>query len=136
MKRTTVIYSLGLLTLLLVVLVVVRSHSGARILSQAEFNTFIRSNLLAKVRIHCPPKPGQVDGIPAMLYEVRGMFYQTDARGQILEDQGTVTESPFIARVQITDEQLVKLTSSTNFAVVTLNPLVAQAGKWLHLSKP
>jgi hypothetical protein len=135
MKRTTVIFSLGLLALLFVVVVIVRSIPEVRKLSQAEFTTFVQSNLLAKVRVDYPPKPGRVNGVPVMLHKVRGTFYQTDARGQLVREQGIAKEFPFIARVQISDELMIKLTRSTNFVAVSPNPLVQQASERLHLSK-
>ena len=71
-----------------------------------------------------------------MLHEVCGTFYQTDARGRILEVRGRATEFPFVARLQITDELMIGLTRDTNFAAASLNPLVEQGRKWLHFSKP
>jgi hypothetical protein len=70
-----------------------------------------------------------------MLHEVRGTFYQTDARGQILTEHGTPREASFIATVPLTDEVEIKLTRNTNFAVVSPNPLIQQASKWIHHSK-
>ena len=135
MKRAIVFFFLGFFTLIVVVLLVTRSSPDARTVSQAEFRALLQSNLLVKVRVYYPPKPGQVDGVPVMLHEVRGTFYQTDARGQILKEQGMPTESPFIATVQLTDELERNLTGMTNFAAVSPNPLVDRASKWLHLSK-
>ncbi|SPE55745.1 hypothetical protein SBV1_230025 [Verrucomicrobia bacterium] len=135
MKRTAVLFSLGLFALILVVLLITRSSPDVRKLSQPEFTMLFQSNLLAKVRVYYPPKPGQADGVPVMLHEVRGTFYQTDAHGQILKAQGIPTEFPFIASVQFTDELESKLTRSTNFSFVSPNPLVQQASKWLHLSR-
>jgi hypothetical protein len=136
MKQKIVIFSLGMLPLILVVLLIVRSTPDVRKLSQAEFTTVVQSNLLAKVRVYYPPKPGRVDGVPVMLHAVRGTFYQTDARGQLVKKQGIPTEFPFIARVQITDELMIKMTRSTHFVAVSPNPLVQQASERLHLSKP
>ena len=71
-----------------------------------------------------------------MLHEVRGTFYQTDARGQLVKEQGIPMEFPFIARVQITDELMIKLTRNTNFVAVSPNQLVQAASERLHLPKP
>ena len=104
MKKTTVIVSLGLLTFILVGLLVTRTNSDSRELSQGEFTAMVQSKLLAKVRVYYPPEPGQLDGVPVMLHKVRGTFYQTDAAGQILKTQGISEEFPFIARVHLTAE--------------------------------
>jgi hypothetical protein len=136
MRRKIVIFSFGLLGLIGLVLLTVRSTPNVRKLSQAEFTTFAQSNLLAKVRVYYPPKVGRVDGVQVMLHEVRGTFYQTDALGQLLKKQGTPAELPFIARVQIRDELMIRLTRSTNFVAVSPNPLAQQASERLHLSKP
>jgi hypothetical protein len=136
MKRAIFIISGGFFALILVVLLIVRSNPGVRQLSQAEFIALARSNLLVRIRVYYPPKPGQVDGVAVMLNEVRGTFYESDARGQPATGQRIPRECPFIARVQITDELMVKLTRTTNFAVVSPNPVVQQATELLHLTKP
>src|SRR5215471_6648901 len=127
MKRKIVIFSLGLLALLGFVLLTVRSTPDVRKLSQAEFTTFAQSNLLAKVRVYYPPKVGRVDGVQVMLHEVRGTFYQTDAAGQLLKKQGIPAELPFIARVQIPDELMIRLTRNTNFVTVSPSSLAQLA---------
>jgi hypothetical protein len=132
MKRTLVISFVGLLALIVAVLLIVRSSPNVRTLSQAEFTTFVQSNLLAKVRVYY--KPGQMEGA---LHEVRGTFYQTDAGGQLVKEQGIPTEFPFIARVQISPElELKLLRESTNFVAISPNPVIQRASEWLHLSKP
>src|SRR6185436_3115298 len=82
--------------------------------------------------VYFPPKPGQIDGVPVMIYEVRGTFYQIDAGGQILKAQGTPKESRFIARVHLTSELEQKLTTRTNFSFASPNPLVrGSASGWV-----
>lgn len=135
MKRTTIIFSLGLFALILVVLLITRSSPDARKLSQAEFTTLVQSNLLANVRLYYPPKPGQVDGVPVMLHEVRGTFYQTDTSSQTPPAQAAPNELPFIARVHLTFELEDMLTTRTNFAAVSPNPLIEKASGWFSRSK-
>ena len=134
-KRTIVIFSLGLLVLVLAVLLIVRSTPDVRKLSQTEFTALVESNLLARVRVYYPPRPGQVDGVPVMLQEVRGASYQTDARGELVKNQGIPTEFPFISKVRITDELMIKLTRSTNFSMASPNPVIQRVSERLHLSK-
>jgi hypothetical protein len=135
MKKTILIISLGLLTLIAVLLLSTRSGPVSKELSQAEFIALVQSNLLGKVRVYYPPKPGKVDGVPVMLHEVRGTFYQTDAAGQIVKAEGIPKESPFVARVQLTSELQVKLTTRTNFAAVSPNPLVQKVSQWFAHAK-
>lgn len=127
MKRTTVISFLVFLTLIAAGLLVTRTKRNFRELSQAEFTGMVQSNLLAKVQVHYPPEPGQLDGVPVMLHKVRGTFYQTDAAGQILKARGVPEETPFIARVQLTPELEMKLTKGTNFSVASPNALAQKA---------
>jgi len=134
MKKTTVIVALGLLTFI-VGLLVTRTNSDSRELSQAEFTAMVQSNLLAKVRVYYPPEPGQLDGVPVMLHKVRGTFYQTDAAGQILKTQEISEEFPFIARVHLPAELEGKLTRSSNFSAVSPNPLAQKVSKWFVHSK-
>ena len=49
---------------------------------------------------------------------VRGLFYQTDAAGQILLENGQATELPFTASVHLTDDLERKLLANTNFTAV------------------
>ena len=135
MKKTTVIVSLGLLTFIVVGLLVTRTNSDSRELSQAEFTAMVQSNLLAKVRVYYPAEPGKLDGVPVMLHRVRGTFYQIDAAGQILKTQGVSEEFPFIARVHLTAELEGTLTRSSNFSAVSPNPLAQQVSKWFVHSK-
>ena len=135
MKRTPLILSVGLLTLIAAGLLATRSGPHFQELSQAEFIAMVQSNLLAKVVVYFPPKPGQIDGVPVMIHEVRGTFYQIDAAGQILKAQGTPKESRFIARVHLTSELEQKLTTRTNFSFDSPNPLVQRVSQWLGRSK-
>ena len=135
MKRATVIFLLGLLTLIALILLATPSGPDSKKLSQAEFIAMGQSNLLAKVRIYYPPKLGQVDGVPAVLHEVRGTFYQTDAAGQILKAQGIPIESAFIARVHLTSELEEKLATRTDFSFVSPNPLVCDVSQLFGRSK-
>jgi hypothetical protein len=135
MNRKIAIPVLVFLTLIVAGLLVTRTKRNFRELSQAEFTGMVQSNLLAKVQLYYPPKPGQLDGVPVMLHKVRGTFYQTDAAGQILKAQGPPVETPFIARVQLTPELEEKLTRSSNFSVVTPNALAQKAGTWFDHSK-
>jgi hypothetical protein len=70
-----------------------------------------------------------------MLHDVRGTFYQTDAAGQIMNTEGIPKESPFVARVQLSSELQLKLTTRTNFAAVSPNPLVQKVSQWFARSK-
>jgi hypothetical protein len=135
MKKPAVILSLGLLILVALVLFVTRPSPASAKLSQAEFTAMLQSNRLAKVRVYYPAKPGQVDGVPAMLTDVRGTFYQTDAAGLILETQGVPTEAAFIAKVRLTPELERKMLSITNVSIIELNPFLQKAGLWLSRSK-
>jgi hypothetical protein len=135
MKKTILIISLGLLTLIAVLLLSTRSGPASKQLSQAEFIALVQSNLLGKVRVYYPPKLENVDGVPVMLHDVRGTFYQTDAAGQIMNTEGIPKESPFVARVQLSSELQLKLTTRTNFAAVSPNPLVQKVSQWFARSK-
>jgi len=104
-------------------------------LSQAQFSALVQSNLLAKVRIYYPPKVAQVDGVPVMLHEVRGTFYQTDVGGQVLKAQGIPIESPLFARLQLTPDLEKTLATKTNFAFVSPNPLVWKVSQLVGCSK-
>jgi hypothetical protein len=119
MKRKIVIPVVVFLTLIIVGLLLIRTKRNFRELSQAEFAGMVQSNLLAKVKVYYPPERGKLDGVPVMLHKVRGTFYQTDATGRILKEQGLPVETPFIARVQLTPDLEVKLTRGSNFSVVS-----------------
>jgi len=135
MKKMTVFLSLGLLILIAAVLLPARSDADSKELSQTEFMAMVQSNLLAKVRVYYPPKLGQVEGVAVMLNEVRGTFYQTDAAGQISKTQGVPRESPFIAKVHLTEELEEKLTKRTNFSFVSPNPVVQKVRELFVPSK-
>lgn len=135
MKKTILIISLGLLTLIAVLPLFTRSGPASKQLSQPEFIALVQSNLLGKVRVYYPPKPGQVDGVSVMLHDVRGTFYRTDAAGQIVKAEGIPKESPFVARVQLSSELQLKLTTRTNFAAVSPNPLVLKVSQWFGHAK-
>jgi len=121
MKRPIVILSLGLLTVIAVVLLTTRPRPESKKLSQAEFVAMVQSNPLAKVRIYYPAKPGKVDGVPVMLNEVRATFNQSDPA--------------FIARVRLTPELEGKLLARTNVTIIELNAFVQKARDWLVRSK-
>lgn len=135
MKQVMTIISLALLVLIAVGLVAIRSSPDVQKLSQAEFMALAQSNLLSSVQVHHPPKPGRVDGVPVMLHEVRGTFYQTDPTGQILKMQGMAKESSFTARVHLTLELEEMLTTRTNFLAVSPHPLVQTLSKWFDRLK-
>jgi len=135
MKRPGVILSVGLLTLIAVVLLTTRPSPEAKMLSQAEFLAMVQSNLLTKVRVYYPAKPGQVDGVRVMLNEVRGTFNETDPAGQILRAKGVPTESAFIARVHLTPGLEGKLLARTNVSIMEPNGFVQKARAWFVRSK-
>lgn len=129
------IFSLGLLTLIGAMLLVPRSSSEPKELSQAEFVEKFQSNFLAKVQVYYPPKVAHVDGVPVMLNKVRGTFYRTDVSGRILIAQGAPAESAFVARVQLTSDLEQKLATGTNFSFVSPNPLVQKVSDLFVHSK-
>ncbi|MCW5551178.1 MAG: hypothetical protein KIS67_03320 [Verrucomicrobiae bacterium] len=135
MKLVMTIISLALLVLIAIGLVAIRSSPQVQTLSPAEFMALAQSNLLSSVRVHHPAKPGRVDGVPVMLHEVRGTFYQTDPAGQILKMQGMAKESSFTARVLLTLELEEMLTTRTNFSAVSPHPLVQTLSKWFDRLK-
>ena len=134
MKRAILLISLGLLVLIVLgLLAAIRSNSDVQVLSQAQFVAMVQSNSLAKVRVYYPPKPGQVEGIPVMLSEVRGTFYKTDAASQILREQAVPKELPFIARVNLTPDLAARVMAvGTNVTVVTPNPVVQKVSNWFR----
>ena len=67
-----------------------------------------------------------------MLHDVRGTFYQTDASGDFVMEQGKRKEVPFVAKMQLTDDLEKKFITNTKFAAVTPNPLVEKIGNWIH----
>ena len=135
MKRAAVIFGLGLLALMVAILLATAPAPVAEKLSQAEFSALLQSNLLAKVRIYYPPKLAKVDGVPVMLHEVRGTFYQTDVGGQVLKAQGIPIESPFFARLQLTPDLEKMLATRTNSSFVSPNPLVWKVSQLVGCSK-
>jgi hypothetical protein len=135
MKKTAVIFSLGLLTLIGAVLLIPRSSPDPKEFSQAEFIAMFQSNLLAKVQVYYPPKLARVGGVPVMLNEVRGTCYRTDDSGQILKEQGALAESAFVARVHLTFDLEQKLTTRTNFSFVSPHPLVQKISELFVHSK-
>jgi hypothetical protein len=136
MKRAILLISLGLLILIVVgLLAATRSNRDVQVLSQPQFVAMVQSNSLAKVRVYYPPQPGQVDGVPVMLHEVRGTFYKTDAASQSRREQAVPKELPFIARVHLSSEVEAKVIAGTNASVVTLNPLVKKASDWFRCYK-
>jgi hypothetical protein len=137
MRKRVLIVSAGLLVLIALVGLVVnnRSSHAAQEFSQTQLVAMVQSNLVAKLHVYNPPEPGQVAGIPVMLHEVRGTFYQTDADAHIIMAQGTPKELPFFARVHLTSELEQKFMATKHFAVVTPNPLVETVSHWLRRSK-
>ena len=125
MKMAIVFISLGLLVAIVFgLLAATRSNSDVRVLSQAQFVARVQSNSLAKVRVYYPAKLGQVDGIPVMLNEVRGAFYENDPAGQVLRDPAVRKESPFIASVHLTPELETRVMAGTNVSFIELNPFL------------
>ena len=135
MKKATVIILAGLLALFVFGLLAIRSGPGSHELSQPQFVAMLQSNRLTRVRLFYPPEPGQVDGVPVMLNEVRGTFYQTDAASQGPVAQGIPKESLFIAQVHLTPELEKTLIARTNVVVVIQHPLVQKIGKLFRRSK-
>jgi len=132
MKRLVLIIALGLLVLMVFVALVVTTRPGpvGRELSEAQLVALVQSNLVARLRVYEPPKPGQVGGVPVMLNEVRGTCYPAEAATHVRTEQGIRKESPFFARVQLTPELEQKFMASTNFAVVTPNPVLERIRNW------
>jgi hypothetical protein len=135
MKRTVLILTLGLLALTVVGLVTVRSSPRRQELSQAQFVALVQNSLVAKVRVYVPAKLGKVDGVPVMVTEVRGTYYQADSAGQMLEAGAKPTETGFSARVNLTPELEGKLLARSNVSIVELNPLGRKAMEWFGRSK-
>ncbi len=116
MKTLSVILSLGLLTVIALVLLTTRPSPEFKKLSQAEFVGMVQSNLLSKLKVYYPAKLGQVDGVPVMLNEVRGTLNQSD---QLI-----------IARVHLTAELEGKLLARTNVTIIEPNAFVQKAREW------
>lgn len=129
MKKVVVLAALGLLALLGLVLLAIRSGSHSLELSHAEFVALIQSNRLGKVRVYYPPKPGHLEGFTVALHEVRGTFYQTN----IVGPTGKLEELPFIAKVHLTPELVETLSVRTNFSSVSPHPLVQKVSQWVWL---
>ena len=113
MKRNVLVVSLGLLVLaaLLGWFVTVRPAHPTQKLSQAELIQKVHSNLLGRVEVIYTAKRG-----PMTL--VRGTFFETDATGQIVVENGKATQLPFTASVYLTEELEVKLLANANVKVV------------------
>src|SRR6266576_5545983 len=109
MKRNVLVVSFGLLflTALLGWFVTVRPARPTQKLSQAELIQKVHSNLLGRVEVIYTAKRG-----PMTL--VRGTFYETDAAGQIVVENGKVTELPFTASVYLKEELEAKLLAHKN----------------------
>jgi hypothetical protein len=135
MRTMALIFSLGVLTLIGAMMLVPRSSAPSKTLSQADFVAMFQSNLLAKVQVYYPPRLAQVGGVPVMLNQVRGTFYQTDASGRVLIAKGTPAESEFVAKVQLTPDLEQKLSIGSNFSFVSLNPLVQKVSDLFVPSK-
>ncbi len=130
MKRVILIVAAGLLVLtaLLGLLAITRPSPAAQELSEAQFVGMIHSNLLGKVEIRYATRAAPPS-------EVRGTFYQTDAVGQILMEQGRPKELPFRARFDVTSELERKLLESGKLTVVAPNLLVEKVSHWFRRSK-
>ena len=113
MKRNVRVISIGLLVLATLIgwFVTVRPAYPTQELSQAELVQKVHSNLLGRVEVIYATKDGPMN-------LVRGTFYETDATGQIVFENGKRTELPFTASVHLTDELLVKLLANTHARVV------------------
>ena len=113
MNRNVPVVSFGLLVLAALVgwfLTVRPAHSTPK-LSEAELIQKVDSNLLGRVEVIYTAKGG-----PMTL--VRGTFYETDATGQIVVENGKATELPFTASVYLKEELEVKLLANKNLTVV------------------
>lgn len=126
----------GALTLILLVAWFVRSTPGAREISQTEFLTLVDSNLLANIRIHHPPTPGMLDGVPVMVHKVRGKYYERSPRDLQTRDEEMPRQRAFSASVQISDETMRKLMRGTNASIVTRNSAIQKAAELLNLRFP
>jgi len=112
MKRNVLVVSFSLLLLAALIgwFVTVRPAHPDQKLSQAELIQKVHSNLLGRVEVI------YTKGGPMTL--VRGTFYETDATGQIVVENGKATELPFTASVYLTEELEVKLLANSNLTVV------------------
>ena len=129
-----VIVSVSSLMLILIALglpAASRSGPDPQELSQAQFVAMLQSNLLTNVRVYYPAEFGQVDGVPAMLHQVRGTFYVTDTGNQMLAGKGT-KELPFIAKVNLTSELEDKVLSIPGASAVSPNSVVQEVRSWFR----
>jgi hypothetical protein len=113
MKRNVLVVSISLLVLAALIgwFVTVRPAHPTQKLSQAELIQKVDSDLLGRVEVVYTAKGG-----PMTL--VRGTFYKTDKAGQIVVENGKVTELPFTASVYLREELEVKLLANKNLTVV------------------
>jgi hypothetical protein len=112
MKRNVLVVSFGLLALAALIgwFVTVRPARPTQELSPAELIQKVDSNLLGRVEI------SYTQGSPRTL--VRGTFYETDTKGQIVVENGKSTELPFTATVYLKAELEKKLLANKNLTVL------------------
>jgi hypothetical protein len=70
-----------------------------------------------KCQLSYPAQP------PHFVQDVRGTYYETDSSGQFLLENGLRKQSRFHASFRVSDDLIRQILASTNFSVVTLNPV-------------
>jgi hypothetical protein len=94
-----------------------RPASAPQELSETQFTAKFHSNLIAKCQLSYPAQP------PHFVQDIRGIFYETDSSGQFLLENGSRKQSRFHSSFRVSDDLTRQLLASTNFSVVTLNPV-------------
>jgi hypothetical protein len=126
MKNKAVIsLSVGFLVLLALVvyLPTARPVRTVQELSQAQFLSKFQSNLIGQLQISYPHEP------PLYVQQVGGTFYETDAGGRLLQENGAPKDVRFHASFRIPDDLMRQFLANTNIKVSTviLNPAAQKA---------
>jgi len=86
---------------------------------------------IGQLQISYPPEP------PLYVQEVRGTFYETDADGRLLQENGARKDVRFHTSFQIPEDLMRQFLADTNIKVstVTLNPAAQKAKDVLSRGK-
>jgi hypothetical protein len=123
--KGVLLLSAGFLVLLALVVYLATSRLVRMVqdLSEAQFLAKYQSNLIGQLQISYPPEP------PLYVQQARGIFYETDASGHLVQENGARKEVRFHASFRISDDLMRQFLANTNIkvSIVTLNPAVQKA---------
>jgi hypothetical protein len=124
-NKAVILLSVGFLVLLALVVYLAASRPVRTVqeLSQAQFLAKFQSNLIGQLQISYPPEP------PLYVPQVCGTFYDSDAGGHLLQENGAPKDVRFHASFGIPDELMRQFLADTNIkvSIVTLNPIAQKA---------